>query len=216
MADTADFDGVVAMLKGMTAKLGANIDLLTKLDSATGDGDHGVAIQRVVNAIDSTIGKDSAGQIKGLLNDVGWAVMAVPGGSTGPLFGSLIVGMSEGAPDGEGEDAALDCAGLATVLEAGQAKLQKQTKAAEGEKTLVDALFPAIRAVREAADAGKGIREALATAAEAAAKGAEATKEMKAKHGRARNLGDRVIGHADPGATSISFVFAGLAAGASE
>ena len=129
MADTADFDGVVAMLKGMTAKLGANIDLLTKLDSATGDGDHGVAIQRVVNAIDSTIGKDSAGQIKGLLNDVGWAVMAVPGGSTGPLFGSLIVGMSEGAPE---DAASLDCSGVATVLETGQAKLRKQTKAVEG------------------------------------------------------------------------------------
>jgi len=213
MADTADFDGVVAMLKGMTAKLGENIDLLTKLDCATGDGDHGVAIQRVVTAIESTIGKDSAGQIKGLLNDVGWAVMAVPGGSTGPLFGSLIVGMSKGATE---DAAALDCSGVATVLEAGQAKLQKQTKAVEGEKTLVDALFPAIRAVREAADSGKGIREALAAGAEAAAKGAEATKDMKAKHGRARNLGDRVIGHADPGATSISLVFAGLAEGAPE
>ena len=219
MSETADFYGVEAMLKGMTAKLGKNIDLLTKLDTATGDGDHGSAIQRVVAAVESTIGKDTGGQIKGLLNDVGWAVMAVPGGSTGPLFGSLIVGMSEGAPDGEGEDgegeeAALDCAALATVLEAGQAKLSKQTKAVEGEKTLVDALFPAVRAVREAAGAGKGIREALAAGAEAAAKGAEATKDMKAKHGRARNLGDRVIGHADPGATSIAFVFAGLAEGA--
>jgi dihydroxyacetone kinase-like protein len=213
MADTADFDGVVAMLKSVTAKLGANIDLLTKLDAATGDGDHGVAIQRVVNAIESTIGKDSKGEIKSLLNDVGWAVMAVPGGSTGPLFGSLIVGMSEGAPE---DAASLDCAALATVLEAGSAKLQKQTKAVEGEKTLVDALFPAIRAVREAADSGKGLREALVAGAEAAAKGAEATKDMKAKHGRARNLGDRVIGHADPGATSISFVFAGLASGAPE
>ncbi|MHC5058345.1 MAG: dihydroxyacetone kinase subunit DhaL [Planctomycetota bacterium] len=215
MADTADFDGVVAMLKGMTAKLGENVDLLTKLDSATGDGDHGSAIQRVVAAIESTIEQDTEGEIAGLLNDAGWAVMAVPGGSTGPLLGSLIVGMSEGMSEGAGEDAsALDCAGVAAVLEAGQAKLQKQTKAAEGEKTLVDALFPAVRAVREAADAGKGIREALAAGAEAAAKGAEATKDMKAKHGRARNLGDRVIGHADPGATSISFVFAGLADGA--
>jgi dihydroxyacetone kinase-like protein len=214
MAGTADFGGVVAMLKGMAAKLAENIDLLTKLDSATGDGDHGAAIQRVVSAIESTIGKDTKGEIKSLLNDVGWAVMAVPGGSTGPLFGSLIVGMSEGAPDGEGEDAALDCSGVATVLEAGQAKLRKQTRAVEGEKTLVDALFPAVRAVREAAEAGKGLREALEAGAAAAAAGAEATKAMKAKHGRARNLGDRVIGHADPGATSISFVFAGLAEGA--
>ena len=214
MAEAADFDGVVAMLKGMAAKVKANHELLTKLDSATGDGDHGSAMLRVVGAIESTIGsaiaKAAKGEIKALLNDVGWAVMAVPGGSTGPLFGSLIVGMSEGVSD----EASLDCAGLATVLEAGSAKLRKQTKAAEGDKTLIDALVPAVKAVREAAEAGKGIREALTAGATAAAAGAEATKPLKAKFGRARNLGDRVIGHADPGATSISFVFAGLAEGA--
>ena len=211
MAGTADFDGVVAMLRGMTAKLSANTDLLTKLDSATGDGDHGSAIQRVVAAVESTIEKDTGGKIAPLLNDAGWAVMSVPGGSTGPLFGSLIVGMSEGVDEGA---SSLDCAGIAAMLEAGTAKLRKNTRAKEGDKTLIDALAPAVRAVRGAADAGKDIREALEAGAEAAAAGAEATKNMKAKHGRARNLGERVIGHADPGATSISFLFAGLAEGA--
>ena len=210
MTETADFGLIVQMLRAAAGKVRANHELLTKLDSATGDGDHGSAMLRVAGAIESTIEKQTGGEIKALLNDVGWAVLAVPGGSTGPLFGSLILGMSDGAGDGD----ALDCSGLAAVLEAGQAKLRKQTKAEEGDKTLIDALAPALRAVREAADSGKGIRDALMAGAAAAAAGAAATKDMKAKFGRARNLGDRVIGHVDPGATSISYVFAGLAEGA--
>ncbi len=209
MADTADFDGVVRMLRAAAGRIEANREHLNKLDTAVGDGDHGSAMLRVAKAIQSTIDKDTSKELKTLVHDIGWAVMAVPGGSTGPLFGSLVMGMSEGV----GEKNALDAAGVAEMFEAAQAKIRKQSKAKEGDKTLIDALVPAVKAVREAADAGKTIADALEAGAAAALEGAEATKDMKAAFGRARNLGDRVLGHVDPGAMSIHYILAGMREG---
>lgn len=212
MASTAGFDDLVRMMRAAAAKIKANHEHLTRLDTAVGDGDHGSAMLRVAGAIESTIDKNTSKELKTLLHDMGWAVMAVPGGSTGPLFGSLFVGLSEGVGDKD----SLDCAGVAQMLEAAQAKLRKQSKAKEGDKTLVDALVPALKAVREAADSGASIADALGKGAEAALKGAEATKDMKAAFGRARNLGDRVLGHVDPGAMSIHYILAGLREGCSD
>jgi len=213
MADPIGLDDVKRMLLAVAAKVKANHEHLSKLDAAVGDGDHGSAMLRVAAAIEDSLGKsENEGKgLKALLKAVGWAVMSVPGGSTGPLYGSFVMGLSEGV----GESDSLDCAGMAEMLEAGQAKLRKQTKAKEGDKTMIDALVPAVSAVRAGADSGKDVAEALKDALEAAEKGAAATKEMKAAHGRARNLGDRTIGHVDPGATSMSYVFAGLLEGAS-
>jgi phosphoenolpyruvate---glycerone phosphotransferase subunit DhaL len=134
--------------------------------------------------------------------------MSCDGGSTGPLLGSFFMGMGEGA-NGRGE---LDCAGLVSVFEAGLVKLQKQSRAQVGDKTMMDAFLPALAALKSA-DSVLGIKAALTKAAEAAAIGAETTRNMKAKFGRARNLGDRVLGHADPGAVSVSLIFKGFSEG---
>jgi phosphoenolpyruvate---glycerone phosphotransferase subunit DhaL len=131
--------------------------------------------------------------------------MSCDGGSTGPLLGSFFLGMSDGAA-GRSE---LDGAGLAAVFEAGIAKMQKQSRAQLGDKTMLDAFLPALAALK-AADPARGIQTALQQAATAAAQGAEATKTMRARFGRARNLGDRVIGHLDPGAVSVSLLFKGF------
>jgi dihydroxyacetone kinase-like protein len=130
-------------------------------------------------------------------------MMCIDGGSTGPLWGSLFVGMSTGV----GEADSLDCGAVADAFEAGLAKIQKQSKAQVGDKTMMDALIPAVGAIRTAADASASINDAMSAAAQAAAEGAEATAGMQAKFGRARNLGERVIGHIDPGATSMSLLF---------
>ena len=140
---------------------------------------------------------------------MGWGVMGVNGGATGPLLGSFLMGLSEGL---EAQDA-IDCVALAAMFEAGLANVRRQTKAQVGDKTLMDALVPAVASIREAADAGKSIREALQNAAQASGKGALSTRDFKARFGRAKNLGERVLGFQDPGATSMSLFFQGFLEG---
>ena len=117
------------------------------------------------------------------------------------------MGMSESV---EGKDS-LDGAELAAMFRAGLSGMSEQSKANVGDKTMMDALMPAVDAMEAAAGEGKLAAEIFADAAKAAADGAEATKDMQAKFGRARNLGERTIGHKDPGATSISLIFKAFA-----
>jgi dihydroxyacetone kinase-like protein len=133
--------------------------------------------------------------------------MCADGGSTGPLLGSLYMGMSESV---EGKDT-LDGAALAAMFRAGLNGMSEQSKANVGDKTMMDAIMPAVDAMEAAAVEGKSIDDMFADAAKAAADGAEATKSMQAKFGRARNLGERTIGHKDPGATSMSLIFQSFA-----
>ena len=132
--------------------------------------------------------------------------MGVDGGATGPLLGSFLMGLSNGI----GEENEIDSTSLAAMFEAGLAGVRRQSKAQVGDKTMLDALLPAIDAIRQSIDAGKSIKQALQSAAEAAEKGAVSTKGFKARFGRAKNLGDRTIGFQDPGATSIALIFDGF------
>ena len=132
--------------------------------------------------------------------------MGVDGGATGPLLGSFLMGLGNGIDELE----RIDCPMLAAMFEAGLAAVRRQSKAQIGDKTLMDALLPAVDAMRRAADEGKSIREALQQAANAAEDGAISTKEFKARFGRAKNLGERTIGCQDPGATSMALIFQGF------
>jgi len=203
MVETINAENVASMIQATITLIRDNEQMLSKLDSATGDGDHGSAMVSAMNAADKALAEWDKASIQSLLKGVGWGMMCIDGGSTGPLWGSLFMGMSKGA----GEAESLDCAAMADMFEAGLAKIQKQSKAQVGDKTMMDALIPAVGAIRAAADASASIDQALAAAADAAAQGAAATADMQAKFGRARNLGDRVIGHVDPGATSMSLLF---------
>lgn len=209
MPDTLDYRSITAMLRTAAERIKENRSHLSELDSATGDGDHGTAVSKVADAMTSTIEKDDRGDVKKLLKDVAWAAMSTDAGSTSPLYGSFFLGISEGTP----ADGPIDCAAYATMLESGVAKLRKNTRAEPGNKTMLDALLPAVDAVRAAANDGKNLEQALADGAGAAVDGAEATKEMKATFGRARNIGERSIGHVDPGAASMSILFTGLKEG---
>ncbi len=209
MADIVDYARLTRILRTAAEKIKASREHLSRLDSATGDGDHGMAICKVADAIVATIEADGGRDIAKLLKDMGWAVMATDAGSTSPLYGSLFMGMSEKAAG----VAALDAPGFAAMLEQGVAKLRKNTKADVGGKTMLDALVPAMAAIRAAVDAGQGLSQALAAGADAAVKGAEATRNMQALFGRARNIGERSIGHLDPGATSMSLLLVGMKEG---
>lgn len=211
MATTIDYDGFLAMLRGAVAEIDANHQMLSKLDSFGGDGDHGATMQRAMGELAKAAGAASGGDFKQLLNDLGWAVMGIDGGATGPLLGTLFMSMAEAA---EGRET-LDAEALAVLFEAGLAGVRKRTKAQLGDKTMVDALVPGVEALRAAADDGCGVTEALEGAAEAAKEGAEATSRMQARFGRAKNLGEKSVGEQDPGATSMSLIFKGFWKGVS-
>lgn len=208
MAIELDYRDVARMLREGASLLKANRDLLSRLDSATGDGDHGVTMCRVADAILESTQPGAAPTVQALLESVGWSVLSVDGGSASPLVGSLLLGMAEGCPAA----ARLNTDELAAAFEAGLAKFRAQTPAQVGDKTMLDALAPAVEALRVATSEGFGAEEILARAAEAARLGAESTKSLQAKFGRARNLGPRSVGFADPGATSISLLFTGFQA----
>jgi len=208
MAETLGTLQVGRMLDGAVAQIRQHHEMLSRLDAAVGDGDHGTTILRTMEAVARTVAEAPAGDLQQFFSKIAWEVMSCDGGSTGPLLGALFMGMSE-AGAGKTE---LDRAGLVALLEGGILKLHKQSRAQIGDKTMMDAFLPALAALR-ASDPACSIKSTLQLAAEAATTGAEATKTMRAKYGRARNLGDRVIGHPDPGAVSASLILRGFSEG---
>ena len=196
---------VINMILSAVENIRANHETLSKLDAATGDGDHGTTMLRAMKAAEDTIKDNPDEKTSDLLYKIGWSIMSADGGSTGPLLGSFFMGMSEAV----GDVSELDSSAVAEMIIAGADKMHKQSRAQVGDKTMMDAMLPAVDALR-AADKGATVQEILKQAAKAASDGADATKDMKAKFGRARNLGDRVIGHKDPGSVSISLIFQGF------
>ena len=216
MARTMTAADFVRMIRRAAARVEAEHATLTRLDSVCGDGDHGTTMQRAmanaIKAASEAAGEAAAGDLPALVEAVAWAVLGTDGGATGPLFGSFFLGMSEGLKS----VAAHDAVGVATSFEAGLASIRKQTPAQPGDKTMLDALLPGVEAMRKAATEGGDLGTALARAADAAEAGAKATAPMRARLGRARNLGDRSIGSPDPGATSVGLLFRGFADAFSE
>ncbi|MEI6676678.1 MAG: dihydroxyacetone kinase subunit DhaL [Verrucomicrobiota bacterium] len=205
MSETLSYPQVCQLLQGAVGQIRANHELLSRLDAAVGDGDHGTTILRTMEAVAKAITDSPGTDLNPLLSKIAWDVMDCDGGSTGPLLGSFFMGMSDAVAD----TAELDCAAVVAMLASGIRKVAKQSRAVVGDKTMMDAFLPALDALEAAAPAGD-IHSALQQAAVAAAAGAEATKEFRAKFGRSRNLGERVIGHLDPGAVSVSLIFKGF------
>lgn len=196
----------VKMMLGAVEQVKNGQRQLSELDSACGDGDHGTTMQRAMIRLEKVLAGDKRVDLKSLVYSLGWTLLGVDGGATGPLLGSMFLGMSEALV----EEQELDAAGLATMFEAGLRSVERQTKARIGDKTMIDALVPAVVALRQAADNGKGIQEILRDAAEAAEKGAISTRGMVARFGKAKYSAERSLGHQDAGATSIALIFQGI------
>ena len=177
-------------------------DEFSKLDALTGDGDHGTAIVTALSTAATAVDKGT--DFKSMLNDMGFAVMMQTSGSTSTLLGAFFLGMSDVVSGTE-----LNAKGVKTMFAGGLANVHKQTKAGVGDKTMMDALIPAIEAME--ACASDDIGDLLSIAASAAQKGAEATVNMTANFGRARNYGERSKGFMDCGAASWSTMFAAFA-----
>lgn len=201
-----DYDRFKRMLNGSVVIIREKCDELSHLDAAIGDGDHGVTMLRAMEKVNTVMESHPTGKIADLLNEIGMELLNIDGGATGPLFGSLFLGMADGAVDQED----LDAEHMALIFERGLVSIEQQTKARVGDKTLMDALIPAVESLKASAQQGKEITEMLALAADAAWKGAELTKNFPAHFGRAKFQGDRTLGHPDPGSISTAYIIKGM------
>jgi dihydroxyacetone kinase-like protein len=171
---------------------------LVRLDTAIGDGDHGTNMDRGMRAALEQLPKVGDDDIGALLKAVGMALISKVGGAAGPLYGTFFMRMAT-TTTGKAE---LDLAGWTEAVAAGVAGVQQRGKAEPGDKTMIDALLPAVEALRAAQSDGAEIPDALRRSADAARDGMLATIPLQAKKGRASYLGPRSVGHQDPGATS--------------
>jgi len=181
-------------------------DHLNALDRALGDGDHGSTMARGAQAAIDALAAGNFSSINQIFGAVGRAMMTSMGGASGMLFG-LFFRAAERVP----EKNTLDVPNLSALFDRGLDDLKSRTKAQPGDKTLFDALVPALTVLRESKD---DLTLALDQAASAAVLGAQSTADLLAKFGRAKTLGERARGTPDPGATSIALFFSGLAANA--
>jgi phosphoenolpyruvate---glycerone phosphotransferase subunit DhaL len=199
MADALDLAAVDRWIRDFAAEVHAQRDALTELDSPIGDADHGANLDRGLTAalegLDGTPPADAAA----LLKAVAMAMISKVGGTSGPLYGTFFLRMSGAFGDGSP-------AAFAAAFRAGVDGVVARGKTEPGDKTMVDALLPAVTALEESVQAGKPLAEALRAAADAAAEGRDATTPMLARKGRASYLGERSVGHQDPGATSATML----------
>jgi dihydroxyacetone kinase-like protein len=182
---------------------------LIALDREIGDGDHGENLDRGFGAVAAKLDALAADATPAdALKAVATTLISTVGGASGPLLGTAFLKAS-GAVAGRPE---LDASSLADLLEAAVGGIVLRGKAERGDKTMVDAWGPAAAAARAASDAGDAPRDVLAAAADAAERGAEATEPLVARKGRASYLGERAIGHRDPGAQSSALILRAAAA----
>ncbi len=204
-------DRLHEMLLQVAAEVVNNTDLLTEADRAIGDGDHGVGMARGFDAVREKLERESFDDIGALLNAVGSTLITSVGGASGIIFGTFF----RGAAKELNECQELGTPEFAAFLSDGLQAVKARGGAHPGDKTVIDALEPAVRAVEaaavEAAAAEASIIDASEAAAEAARGGAEKTKEMIARIGKAKTLGERSLGHPDPGAVSMHLILRTMA-----
>lgn len=196
---------LIDWLGRFNAHVTENRAYLTELDSAIGDADHGANMARGMAAVVDKVGSAPSETLDVLFKQVGMTLVTSVGGASGPLYGTFFLRFGVTA----GETTELDVEQLSAALHAGLAGVITRGKAEVGDKTMLDAMTPAI----DAFDAAKadGLKAAANAAFEAAEKGRDATLPLVARKGRASYLGDRSAGHLDPGATSTAFLFQSLA-----
>ena len=195
---------LTARLRNACAAVIAAEQELTEIDSKFGDADHGLTMSKIARAITEAVDQ-SEGGIQAILDDAATAGMSLNGGSAVPLWNTWLDGMQEAAPEGE----EIDVPGLQALFAKALEELNDMSGAQVGDKTMMDALIPASRAI--AAYAGSDEDGLFAAAAKAAAEGAENSKNFVSRFGRAKSYGTQTIGTPDAGAMSMSYFFQGLA-----
>lgn len=193
---------LIAVIHKIAEKIEAEKDFLTELDSPIGDSDHGINLARGFKEVEKKIDALAGKEPSEVLKTVGMTLVSTVGGSSGPLYGTgfMKLGM---ALKGKEEIVMAD---FLTGFEQAVEGIKVRGKAVRGEKTMLDAMIPALEAMKAQQDAGVAAKQVFAAGVEAAKEGVEYTKTIIATKGRASYVGERSIGHQDPGATSITMV----------
>lgn len=199
MLDTAK---MAEIIRAIAERMEAEKDYLTQLDNEIGDGDHGINMARGFKAVLDKLPELENGDIGALLKGTGMQLVSNVGGASGPLYGTAFM-KAGNVLKGKSE---IEAADFAVALEAAIGGVKLRGKSTEGEKTMLDSLIPAHKALVAAIEDGANLKDAMQKAVEAAAGGVEYTKTIVAAKGRASYLGERSIGHQDPGATSSLFM----------
>lgn len=193
---------VIEILEKISDKMDENKAYLSELDATIGDGDHGLNMSKGFKAVVEKLKDDDGSDVAGILKKAGMALVSNVGGASGPLYGTAFMKASA-AVSGKAE---IDINDFVKILEEALEGIKMRGKGQVGEKTMIDAIEPALNATREGIEKGLETKEVLRLAKEAAYEGVEYTKEIIAKKGRASYLGERSIGHQDAGATSSAII----------
>ena len=199
---------VIAILKNIIAAIEENAQFLTDLDAAIGDNDHGINMARGFKKVDADLPGLEGKDIGAILKKVGMDLVSTVGGSSGPLYGTAF--MKAGAKAAGKNEISLD--DFIVMMDEAISGVQLRGKAVKGEKTMLDAMIPAQEAMKAAAAGGADAAAVLQAGVKAAEEGVEYTKTIIATKGRASYLGERSIGHQDPGATSFTVILQAIAA----
>lgn len=184
-----------------------NAQHLSDLDAAIGDADHGINMERGMTAVTAAFDESAPADMAALCKQVGMTLVKSVGGASGPLYGTFFLRMAPALGSGD----SVSAADFAKALRAGVDGVVQRGRAEAGDKTMFDALAPALDALDSALSSGAGLADGLAAASAAAEKGRDATESMVARKGRASYLGQRSVGHVDPGATSAALLIAAAA-----
>lgn len=202
-----DREALGAMLLQAAKLLEENTQYLSDIDSRFGDGDHGITMGKIAKLIQERVPQWGEDSIKDFLDSLGMAVMEVKGGSAGPLYGTMIGGLGVNLDDDASQ---VDEAGLKAMFAGCLSEMEDITTAKVGDKTMMDALIPAVQTAQQTQGDCKAILEA---AAQAAQEGTKASEQFVSKFGRARSYKEQTIGTPDAGAVSTALFFRGLAQG---
>ncbi len=192
----------VAWISAFAAAVAANKNLLTELDAAIGDADHGANLDRGLQAVLARLPTVDRTDVGAILKTVGMTLISTVGGASGPLYGTLFLRMASALPGASNPN----LSEVAAALKFGVEGVMARGKASAGDKTMIDALAPAASALEAAALRADSPAVGLAEAAAAAERGALSTVPLVARKGRASYLGERSAGHQDPGATSAALL----------
>lgn len=203
----ADLDALQRWLRAFAASVAEHKDELTSLDAAIGDADHGANMHRGMSAVVEFLAATPPDDPAALFKQTGMTLVKSVGGASGPLYGTLFLRMAPAT----GGAATLDPDTFAKALRAGLEGVVARGKAEVGDKTMVDALTPAVDALDAGLSGGGSLADALRAASAAADEGRDGTTPLVARKGRASYLGDRSAGHQDPGATSAALLVAAAA-----
>ena len=188
---------MLAWLDALALVYAGNRELLTELDSAIGDADHGINMDRGFMAVKAQLAANAGADVRSILQMTATVLIRNVGGASGPLYGTFFLRAAAAV----GDKTELGAADVVAVFQAGVEGIQQRGKAAPGDKTMLDALLPAVAAMRKSLDDGAGVAGILDAGVAAAEAGMLATIPMQARKGRASYLGPRSVGHQDPGAT---------------